>query len=79
MDELVLLEAIENLEQQEIQAGERYRRFNRLCPFDNMSDNKFLQMFRLSKELARYLINMLQPFMRTPTRNTDLDISTKVK
>jgi hypothetical protein len=79
MDELVMLEAIQRLENIEIQAEERHniQNLNPLDPFEELSDHRFIQIFRLTKELCRFLINILEPFMKPKLRNTDLKISTR--
>lgn len=76
MDELIHLHFIENLEVAEQQVVNRRRR----TPEDPflLSDEKFIKIFRLSKNLARYLIDLLTPFLTAPKRARDLDITTKV-
>ncbi|XP_050516558.1 putative nuclease HARBI1 [Diabrotica virgifera virgifera] len=54
-----------------------YDRF-RLDPFQHLSENMFIRMFRLNKELVRNLIQMLDPFLAPPRRPHDLDKQTKV-
>jgi hypothetical protein len=70
---LIVLQNLEELEQRQLFNNRR----NARNPFD-LSETQFINMFRLSKILSRYLINILGPLMRPKLRPTDLDIQTKV-
>ncbi|XP_060845695.1 putative nuclease HARBI1 [Rhopalosiphum padi] len=43
-----------------------------------LTDKLFMKNFRLSKEITRYLINILKPFIVVDTRLSSIDIQTKV-
>lgn len=75
MDEFIHLFHIEDLEAAENQHPNVQR--NPQNPF-TLSDTHFIKMFRLTKNLTRYLIDILTPYLRAPRRRTDLEISTKV-
>ncbi|KAJ3647953.1 hypothetical protein Zmor_019795 [Zophobas morio] len=79
MDELVQILEIEHLENLEgqVEHGRRLRR-NPRNPFAELNERQFINMFRLTKQLTQYLINILQPFLTPPLRATDLNIQTKV-
>lgn len=64
----------------ELEEFQRPRRIydNRQDPFIRLSDKAFLRLFRLSKELARYLIEILSPLLQEQKRINDLDVTTKV-
>ncbi|KAG5900538.1 hypothetical protein JTB14_022845 [Gonioctena quinquepunctata] len=62
---------------QEGRERQYYERF-RLDPFDHLSDNMFIRLFRLNKQLVRDVIEMLNPFLTPPRRLHDLDKQTKV-
>jgi len=44
-----------------------------------LTDKLFMKNNRLSKEITRYLINILKPFIVVDTRLSSIDIQTKVK
>lgn len=69
---------INDIEDAEDQAQEPIRRFYQQEPSFELSETKFIKLFRLSKELARNLIQMVTPFMEAPTRASALSIQTKV-
>lgn len=78
-EEMANLFAIQNVEEQENAA--RYRRLtikeNRVDPF-TLSDRLFIKNFRLTKDLARYLIELLTTFIEVKRRSSAIDLSTKV-
>lgn len=43
-----------------------------------LSDRKFLRLFRVDKDLCRDIIDMVTPFLAQPTRTSALSIQTKV-
>ncbi|XP_044751420.1 putative nuclease HARBI1 [Coccinella septempunctata] len=51
---------------------------SRKNPFDHLSDNMFIRLFRLNKQLVRELLEKLNPFLTPPRRIHDLDKETKV-
>jgi len=50
------------------------------CPYSilELSDEQFIKKFRLSKELAGELIEVLTPYMSEQTRKTSISIERKV-
>ncbi|KAL5239161.1 hypothetical protein ACI65C_006571 [Semiaphis heraclei] len=44
----------------------------------SLTDRLFMKNFRLSKELMRYLIDILKPYIVVDTRLSSIDIQTKV-
>eukprot|EP00102_Acyrthosiphon_pisum_P019365 XP_016656575.1 PREDICTED: putative nuclease HARBI1 [Acyrthosiphon pisum] len=77
MDEFYVA-ALENLERQENALN--YRKLNHKERFDAflLPDDVFIKNYRLNKNLVRYVINILTPFLIEPTRKSALDIQTKV-
>nr|CAI5845545.1 unnamed protein product [Callosobruchus analis] len=51
---------------------------NKEDPFE-LSDRKFIKMFRLTEDLTRRLINIVSPHVESPRRASALTIETKVK
>lgn len=43
-----------------------------------LNENKFMKLFRLSKPLARQLIEIVTPFLRQQSRRSALSVETKV-
>lgn len=77
MDELMNLVALENLQAAENQNRANNRR-NLRDPFEELSDAQFSDMFRLTKNLVRFVVQCVEPYMRPAVRTSDLDITTKV-
>lgn len=50
----------------------------RTNPF-NLSDEKFIKLFRLTKPLCENLINIVRPFIHEPPRRSTLTVQTKVR
>lgn len=73
-----LLIAIENLENQEHYQRPRERRGIHKNAFRFLSDRKFIKTFRLSKELVRELITLLEPFVVQGHRSNSLTLEEKV-
>lgn len=44
-----------------------------------LADAKFIKFFRVNKELAEFLIDLLGPFLMHPTRRSGLSVETKVQ
>lgn len=78
MDDLQYIANIENLENAENHI-QRNNRFNNVDPFEVLNENEFIQIFRMSKELCRFLIETVEPFMRPQRRATDLSVTTRVR
>lgn len=47
-------------------------------PFQ-LSDRKFVQLFRVDKNLCHNIIDMVTPFLPQPTRTSAMSIQTKVR
>lgn len=43
-----------------------------------LSDQKFIKLFRVSKDLCQEIVEMLTPYIVAPTRTSALTVSTKV-
>lgn len=54
------------------------RNYNNHFDAFELSDNRFVKLLRLSKELVQHLIDSLSPFMAQPNRKSALDVNTKV-
>nr|CAI5856212.1 unnamed protein product [Callosobruchus analis]CAI5859688.1 unnamed protein product [Callosobruchus analis] len=79
MDGLLGLRLLENLEEAELLANESRRKFfRRHNAFEELNENTFIKMFRLTKELALTLINSLDEYLVAPTRKSAIDKQTKV-
>ncbi|KAB0800379.1 hypothetical protein PPYR_06119 [Photinus pyralis] len=76
MEDIVQLLLIEELEDIEVRNRRVHRR--RLDPFNELSDEYFIKVFRLSKALAQFLVHLLKDYIAPANRSTDLDITTKV-
>lgn len=50
---------------------------NRFDAFE-LSDSRFVKLFRLNKPLVQDLIDNLSPFIPEPNRSSALDVTTKV-
>ncbi|XP_022183155.1 putative nuclease HARBI1 [Myzus persicae] len=77
MDEFYIA-ALENLERQENAVN--YRKLSHSERFDAflLPDYIFINNYRLTKDLVRYVINILTPHMTEATRTSALNIQTKV-
>lgn len=77
-EEMANLFAIQNMEMQEnVGYGRLLKKKNRVDPF-TFSDRLFIKNFRLTKDLTRYLIELLSPFVEVKSRSSAIDLSTKV-
>ena len=77
-EEMANLFAIQNMEMQEnVGYGKLSTKKNRVDPF-TLSDRLFIKNFRLTKDLTRYLIELLSPFVEVKSRSSAMDLSTKV-
>lgn len=76
-EELEFLAAIENLEVQE-ENNRFQRRFFQYKNAFTMSDRHFVKHFRFTKELIRYLIELVRPYVRDSTRASSIPLETKV-
>lgn len=69
-----IINALENAEM----AEERRRIFHiRDDPFE-LPDKQFIELFRLSKDAARYVIDLVEPHLTPQTRISAIDPTTKV-
>lgn len=69
---------VEDLENQEIAEANQRQFHQRINPFVDLSEYLFIKNYRLSKDLANQLIEMLTPFIRDHTRTSAISIRTKV-
>lgn len=73
MVQIIMNEMLENLERRDMRI---YR--ERGNPLYDLSEKQFVKLFRLSKELVRFLINRISDYIVPSQRPQDLDITTKV-
>ena len=74
-------QAVLNAEEEIEIAAQRHRhpRFHtRDDPFQLLSDAAFLKMYRMTKELAQNIIDLVDPYIVPQTRCSALDTSVKV-
>jgi len=78
-DEMAMLFAIDNIEEHERAMNVRQIRRKETIsdPFDT-SDRLFIKNFRLTKDLVKYLIELLRPFIVSKSRLSAIDLDTKV-
>ena len=69
---LLLTEVLEDAESRAFRVYDRRRN-----SFEELLEHKFVQLFRLSKELVRFL-SVIRPFLTQAYRDQDIDIETKV-
>lgn len=79
MDELVFLEVLEELEIAEYNNAERVAQGFRHIrnPVDELNNEEFRNIYRLTKELFYFLVETIEPFLTPKVRNTDLGIHEK--
>lgn len=78
MDAVAILAAIRNLEDAEYREMDYNRRFyDKYDPFE-LSDKKFVRLFRLNKNIVDELVDRLGPFLVQPSRTSALNSVTKV-
>lgn len=79
MDELVFLEVLEELEIAEYNnAGRVAQGFRHIRnPVDELNNEEFRNIYRLTKELFYFLVETIEPFLTPKVRNTDLGIHEK--
>lgn len=75
---LIANNIFEDLQDAEEQAEIPTRRFKKRESAFELSDAQFRKCFRVSKELAREIIETISPYIQQATRSSALDISTKV-
>ncbi|XP_060858749.1 putative nuclease HARBI1 [Metopolophium dirhodum] len=78
-DEMAMLFAIDNIEEHERAMNVRQTRKNEIIsdPFDT-SDRLFIKNFRLTKDLVKYLIELLRPYIVSKSRLSAIDLNTKI-
>lgn len=77
-EEMEMLRAIENFEHQEDAGGPpRHTHKYRDC-FNELSDRMFKKKFRLTKQLARDLINTVSPFVEPRTHKSAMTVEEMV-
>lgn len=74
LDDLIHLAAIDALEQAEVLAendhGRQFHAYDN--PFEDLSDDKFVKLYRLTKPMTEGLVDLVEPFIEAPTRVSDL-------
>ncbi|XP_018569895.1 putative nuclease HARBI1 [Anoplophora glabripennis] len=78
MDELVYLHLLEQEHLENEEQDDNNNVNNLRDPFVELSDGQFRNMFRLSKDLVRYFIESIEPYMRPKLRATDLSVTNRV-
>lgn len=75
-EEILHVRAIEML----VEAENSHRSMRTVVAEDafELSNNKFIKLFRINKVMADDFIDKLTPFMKEPSRKSALDIPTKV-
>ena len=78
-DEMAMLFAIGNIEEHERAMNVRQTRKKEIIsdPFDT-SDRLFIKNCRLTKDLVKYLIELLRPYIVSKSRLSAVDLNTKV-
>lgn len=76
-DVLLWDQLMNDYENAEEEAGVPRLLLNRMDPFD-LSDQKFVKLFRLTKHVATQLIELVSPHLRNPSRRSALSIEVKV-
>lgn len=67
------IDIINNIEEAEVNANRPRRQFLRNAdPLNALSDREFIKLFRLSKELATHLVEILDAFLTPSTRTSSL-------
>lgn len=79
LNDLINLNAINIVEEAEILADRHPRRYHPFInPFEEYSDRRFVELYRLTKPVAVDLINILEPHLTAPSRESALSIPRKV-
>ncbi|XP_008182278.1 putative nuclease HARBI1 [Acyrthosiphon pisum] len=78
LDLYVQLNGVELLEQIEEDAEIVLQKYDFIDPFQSLSDRQFIRFYRLSKDLATKVVQMVTPFMKAPSRSSALTMQQKV-
>ncbi|XP_018568688.1 putative nuclease HARBI1 [Anoplophora glabripennis] len=79
LDEIAAFQAIQNLEQVEINGARPRRTFlPKTNPFEKLTDEAFIKMFRFNKNMAIQLINSVSNFIEPSSRSSAIDVDLKV-
>lgn len=77
-DEIAMVAIAEIVDEAAGAVAQRRRPFyNRIDAFQ-LQDKQFVRMFRLTKELVREVIELVSPYMQEGTRESAINIETKV-
>jgi len=78
--EIAMLFAINNIEEHEnnICNERRTRNTEYITDPFTLSDQLFIKNFRLTKNVVRYLIDLLKPHIKSNRRSSAIDLNTKV-
>lgn len=71
-----VMDDLEDAEEQ-FEYEKNIRILGKTDPFELLSDQIFVRLFRLSKPLVRHLIDILSPLLRHPSRRSVLSVQTK--
>lgn len=77
LDEIVIHAPIIHL-LENVDIPRRLRFHIRDNPFEELTDQEFIRLFRLNKRAARNLLNIVEPHLIPPTRISAMDAITKV-
>ncbi|KAK9729449.1 hypothetical protein QE152_g15882 [Popillia japonica] len=82
MDKLLYLDLLDEVENAELEEENRENIHIDVVirdPFTEINDRSFKIIFRMTKELCIYLINLVRLYMRPQVKTTDLDVPVKAK
>ncbi|KAG5894388.1 hypothetical protein JTB14_031852 [Gonioctena quinquepunctata] len=77
-DELAIMEIMGAVEEAEIHANHDRRVYKPQDPLNELSNQNFGKLYRLTKNTTDYLINLLEPHLQAPTRVSAMSIERKV-
>ncbi|KAI4455559.1 hypothetical protein MML48_9g00005574 [Holotrichia oblita] len=81
MDKLFYLDLLDEVENAEIEEENRENVHIDIVisdPFAEINDRSFKNIFKLTKELCNYLINLVRPYIRPQVKATNLDVPVKL-
>lgn len=78
IEEIGILQGINNIIEAELEMDLPPRIYNTRDDAFQLPDRQFVRKFRLNKQLAEFLIDLVSPYMVQPQRASALDPSVKV-
>lgn len=75
IDDMIAEQIFDDVDDAQEQVERRF--LEKRNPFE-LSNVQFVKMFRLTKQLVRYLIELLTPLLIQPSRRSALTVETKV-